>query len=255
MEQSFHAVPALTLVTQVKEQIQHAITSGELLPNQRLVEGEIAQKLGVSRGPVREAARLLEQSGLLISLPRRGFFVRQFEAREIKDLYELREWIEAAAVEAAVARATPAQHEVLRVTHKNLMARARSGQQSELIEAIIEFHRSICMLSGNMRLLRLFDEIAIEVRQILSVLGVKVDKTGYPVEAQESLLEAIVGKDRKRAMSEIRGLVAQAGKEVMDNYHRRQASGSKGDGMRSPGGKSRVGNGLSREGDGKGRKE
>lgn len=87
MEQSFHAVPTLTLVTQVKEQIQHAITTGELLPNQRLVEGEIAQKLGVSRGPVREAARLLEQSGLLISLPRRGFFVRQFEEREIKDLY------------------------------------------------------------------------------------------------------------------------------------------------------------------------
>lgn len=227
MEQSFHAVPTLTLVTQVKEQIQHAITTGELLPNQRLVEGEIAQKLGVSRGPVREAARLLEQSGLLISLPRRGFFVRQFEAREIKDLYELREWVEAAAVEAAMKRATPEQHEMLRVTHKNLMTRARSGQQSELIEAIIEFHRSICTLSGNMRLLRLFDEIAIEVRQILSVLGVKVDETGYPVEAQESLLEAIENKDRKRAVTEIRSLVAQAGKEVMDNYRRRQAAGSK----------------------------
>lgn len=227
MEQSFHAVPTLTLVTQVKEQIQHAITTGELLPNQRLVEGEIAQKLGVSRGPVREAARLLEQSGLLISLPRRGFFVRQFEEREIRDLYELREWIEAAAVEAAVKRATPEQHEMLRVTHKNLMARARSGQQSELIEAIIEFHRSICTLSGNMRLLRLFDEIAIEVRQILSVLGVKLDETGYPAEAQESLLDAIVNKDKKRAAAEIRKLVAQAGKEVMENYRRRQAAASK----------------------------
>ncbi len=149
MEQGFHAVPTLTLVTQVKEQIQRAITNGELLPNQRLVEGEIAQKLGVSRGPVREAARLLEQSGLLISLPRRGFFVRQFEAREIEDLYELREWIEAAAVESAVKRATPQQHQSLRATHKNLIARAQSGQQSELIEAIIEFHRSICELSGN----------------------------------------------------------------------------------------------------------
>jgi len=78
LEQSFHAVSALTLVEQIKEQIQQAITNGKLLPNQRLSESEIASKLGVSRGPVREAARLLEQSGLLISLPRRGFFVRQF---------------------------------------------------------------------------------------------------------------------------------------------------------------------------------
>jgi DNA-binding GntR family transcriptional regulator len=224
LEQTFHAVPTLTLVTQVKEQIQRAITNGELLPNERLVEGEIAQKLGVSRGPVREAARLLEQSGLLISLPRRGFFVRHFEAREIEDLYELREWIEAAAVEAAVKRATDEQRELLRTTHKNLMARAQSGQQSELIEAIIEFHRSICALSGNVRLLRLFDEITVEVRQILSVLGVNLDETGYPVEAQQSLLEAIEQRDGKRAIKEIRNLVSQAGKEVMNNYSRRQAT-------------------------------
>lgn len=224
MEQGFHTVPAMTLVTQVKEQIQRAITNGELLPNERLVEGEIAQKLGVSRGPVREAARLLEQSGLLISLPRRGFFVRKFEAREIEDLYELRGWIEAAAVEAAVKRATPEQHKLLRSKHKNLIARAQSGQQSELIEAIIEFHRSICALSGNARLMRLFDEMTVEVRQILSVLGVNLDDTGYPVEAQESLLDAIEARDGRRAGKEIRSLVAQAGKEVMDNYRRRQSA-------------------------------
>lgn len=227
MEQTFHAVPTLTLVTQVKEQIQRAITNGELLPNERLVEGEIAQKLGVSRGPVREAARLLEQSGLLISLPRRGFFVRHFEAREIEDLYELREWIEAAAVEAAVKRASDEQRELLRTTYENMMARAQSGQQSELIEAIIEFHRSICALSGNVRLLRLFDEITVEVRQILSVLGVNVDETGSPVEAQQSLLEAIEQRDGKRAIREIRSLVSQAGKEVMNNYRRRQAASGK----------------------------
>lgn len=225
MEQSFHAVPALTLVAQVKEQIQRAITNGELLPNQRLVEGEIANKLGVSRGPVREAARLLEQSGLLVSLPRRGFFVRQFEAKQIEDLYELREWLEAASVEAATRRAGAADYEMLRANHRTLIAKAEAGQQSELIEAIVEFHRSICALSGNGRVLRLFDEIAIEIRQILSVLGVSLDETGYPAEARVSLLEAMEHRDSERAVREVRNLVALAKAEVMGNYRKRQAKG------------------------------
>src|SRR5262249_28792386 len=81
--EGFEPLPSLSLVTQVKDRIMRAITNGDLLPGQRIVEGAVAQRLGTSRGPVREAARLLEQRGLLVSLPRRGFFVRQFEAKEI----------------------------------------------------------------------------------------------------------------------------------------------------------------------------
>lgn len=221
MQEIFQTVPTLSLVTQVRDQILRAITSGELLPGQRLVEGEIAQKLGVSRGPVREAARLLEQGGLIVSLPRRGFFVREFEAREIEDLYELREWIEVAAVRAAVGRLDDADLRALRDKHDRLVEVARAGSLSDLIEAIVDFHRTICGLAGNARLMRLFDEIAIEVRQILSVLGVALDGRDRPIEVQTSLLDALEARDTERATREMRRYVVEAKSEVMDHYHRR----------------------------------
>ena len=99
-------VSTSSLVEQVRDQMQDAITNGTFQPGDRIVESDVAATLGVSRGPVREAARLLEQKGLVVSIPRRGFFVREFSRTQIEDLYELREWIQVAAVRCAVDRAT-----------------------------------------------------------------------------------------------------------------------------------------------------
>jgi DNA-binding GntR family transcriptional regulator len=222
--ESLETLATVSLVAQVRDSILRAIANGELLPGQRIVEGEVAQRLGVSRGPVREAARLLEQRGLFVSVPRRGFFVRQFEEKEIEDLYELREWIEVAAVRAAAVRASAAEIRSLRLQHSEIVTAARSKAQSELIEAIIDFHRTICALAGNARLMRLFDEIAIEVNQILSVLGVALDERGMPVEVQASLLEALETRNASLAEREMRRYVIQAKTEVLDHYKRRQAT-------------------------------
>jgi DNA-binding GntR family transcriptional regulator len=221
--ESLEALPTVSLVAQVRDRILRAIGNGELLPGQRIVEGEVAQRLGVSRGPVREAARLLEQRGLFVSVPRRGFFVRQFKEKEIEDLYELREWIEVAAVQAATVRASAAEIRSLRLQHSEMMTAARRKAQPELIEAIIDFHRTICSLADNARLMRLFDEIAVEVNQILSVLGVALDERGMPVEVQASLLEALETRDASLAEREMRRYVIQAKAEVLDHYRRRQA--------------------------------
>lgn len=224
MLEGFGTLSTFSLVTQVRDQMLRALTNGGLLPGQRISEGEIAQQFGVSRGPVREAARLLEQRGLLVSLPRRGFFVREFEAREIEDLYELREWIEVAAVRAAVKRAKAADLKALNGRHRQVVAAARGKRQPELVDAIVDFHRSICALAGNQRLMRLFDEIAIEVSQILSVLGVALDERGMPLEVQASLLDALRRRDAGHAEREMRRFVRQARTEVLEHYWRRRTS-------------------------------
>jgi len=221
MQDTFKALATVSLVTQARDCILRAITIGEFLPGQRLVEGEIAGRLGISRGPVREAARLLEQRGLLVSLPRRGFFVRAFEEKEIEDLYELRECIEVAAVRAAVSRASKAGLRSLGERHRKIISLTQRGREPELIEAIVAFHRSICVLSGNGRLIRLFDEIAIEVSQILSVLGVAVGDPGRPIEVQGSLLEALEARDSRRAAREMAHFIRHAKAEVMEHYRRR----------------------------------
>ena len=90
--------PKLSLSTSVREQLIHLVVIGTLKPGDRINEVQIATSLGVSRGPVREAARELEGQGLLVSRPNQGFFVATFSGRDIIDLYEMRDWIESAIV-------------------------------------------------------------------------------------------------------------------------------------------------------------
>jgi DNA-binding GntR family transcriptional regulator len=90
--------PKLSLSSSVREQLIGLIVIGTLKPGDRINEVQIATSLGVSRGPVREAARELEGQGLLVSRPNQGFYVATFSGRDIIDLYEIRDWIEAAIV-------------------------------------------------------------------------------------------------------------------------------------------------------------
>lgn len=92
----------VSLSDSVREELISLIVAGVLKPGQRLNEVHLAERLGVSRGPVREAARELEGQGLIVSRPRLGSFVADFTATEIVDLYEIKVWIERALVEDVI---------------------------------------------------------------------------------------------------------------------------------------------------------
>lgn len=91
----------------IGEELVRLIASGTLEPGQRLNEVHLAESFGVSRGPVREAARELEGQGLLVSRARQGFYVADFSPREIVDLYEVKRWIDAALIEDFLQYSTP----------------------------------------------------------------------------------------------------------------------------------------------------
>lgn len=82
----------------IGEELVSLIANGVLKPGQRLNEVHLAESFGVSRGPLREAARELEGQGLVISRPRQGFYVADFTARQIVDLYEVKGWIDQAII-------------------------------------------------------------------------------------------------------------------------------------------------------------
>lgn len=91
----------------IGEELVRLIANGTLEPGQRLNEVHLAESFGVSRGPVREAARELEGQGLIVSRARQGFFVADFSAREIIDLYEVKRWIDGALIEDFLTYSTP----------------------------------------------------------------------------------------------------------------------------------------------------
>lgn len=84
------AKPAQGLAHGISEQLQQLIYSGDIAPGERLNEAALAQRMGTSRGPIREAIRVLTGIGLVVAVPNRGVFVRQISVREMLEIYELR---------------------------------------------------------------------------------------------------------------------------------------------------------------------
>jgi DNA-binding GntR family transcriptional regulator len=111
---SVEALRITSLSEAVRERLMRAIARGDLKPGARLNEAQMAQTLGVSRGPVREAARELEGQGFLVSRPNQGFYVVDFDAQAIRDVYEAKDWLETAFV-ADLARSLtiPERREIL----------------------------------------------------------------------------------------------------------------------------------------------
>jgi DNA-binding GntR family transcriptional regulator len=179
------------LVGQVARILTHAIIEGQLLPGTKVVEAAVARELGISRAPVREAARLLERQGLLVANPRRGFFVRKLEPTDIDEIYDLRICIECHAGVLAAKNLTPKNRDALRRQIDVLYETAELDDPARQVEEDYRFHRLICEIAGSKRLLRLFDDLASELRMVIGLIGRLYDDPHRIAQTHEAVLEAI----------------------------------------------------------------
>ncbi|SMF77155.1 transcriptional regulator, GntR family [Tistlia consotensis] len=222
----FETLHAADLVSQVGERLVQAIVEGRLAPGQRLVEAELARQMGISRAPLREAARRLEQRGLLVAHPRRGFFVRELSLDEVDDLYGVRIMVESYAGRLAARHAGRKGLDELARRIAELRRLARAGKEAALVEADLEFHRSICVLSGNRRLLRLFDDMAIDVRMVIAMIDHLYDDPMVIAETHTPLLEALEGGDQAVIADAFEYHIGVAWREVRRFLAERPPSGS-----------------------------
>ncbi len=144
--------------------LKQMIISNELGPGQRLLDRELADKLGVSRTPVREALRRLEQDGLIISRTGRRWFVANLDTKRAADLYDLREVLEVHAVHLSAEHATPEDFAELSGVLQTLEKyREDSEKRSEEIRFGLHVHEIIARASGNAvlheTLIRLLDRM------------------------------------------------------------------------------------------------
>lgn len=139
-----------SLTSLVQREIERRIVSGELAPGAKLNEADLAGELRVSRGPVREAFRALEQAGLVRTEKNRGVFVRQVSLAEANEIYEVRAALEAQIGRLAAARAKPAQIERLRTVVKRMRS---AGRDPDAYFALnIEFHEALAEAAANQAL-------------------------------------------------------------------------------------------------------
>ncbi|MEZ5724595.1 MAG: GntR family transcriptional regulator [Paracoccaceae bacterium] len=136
----------------VYERLCEDIRAGVLAPGSRLREAEIAERLSVSRTPVREAIRRLEAEGLVDHLPRSGATVRRLDYSETMELYEMRTVLEGTAARLAARAASPVELEELQAINAEM--RAADGQPERLVRLNRQFHRRLLEASRNRFLLR-----------------------------------------------------------------------------------------------------
>lgn len=181
----------------VADQVRDEILDGRLPAGSRLVETELAERFGVSRGPVRDALAELSRSGLAVDLPRRGTFVPSLTERDLAEVYLIRRAIEEAAVRLAIEHGTDQEVAQMYAALEATERAYASGDLTAAWEADMAFHRSYCRMSGNGRLLALFDELASQTVLLMRTsLATRASLAWVPpVELHRCIADAIRARD------------------------------------------------------------
>jgi DNA-binding GntR family transcriptional regulator len=140
----------------VQAEIERMIIDGELKPNERVNENALSQRLGVSRGPIREACSALAAMGLIEIIPNRGFFIRALSNDEAQDLSEARASVFGCMAMMAAERVTDEEIALLKGLVTQMEKLASGGDVHIYYPVNLEFHQQIAALSGNKRLAAIY---------------------------------------------------------------------------------------------------
>lgn len=139
--------------------LRQAILRGELKPGERLMEVQLANKLGVSRTPIREAIRKLELEGLVLMIPRRGAEVARISEKNLRDVLEVRRGLEDLTMELACQRISESQIVELKKANVNFENSLTSNDVTMIAEADERFHEIIYKATGNDKLVQVINNI------------------------------------------------------------------------------------------------
>ncbi|WP_136617933.1 MULTISPECIES: GntR family transcriptional regulator [Mesorhizobium] len=152
MPKTVKAADPVSLATGVREQLEQIILSGEYAPGERLNELALTERLGVSRGIIREATRSLENARLVEIIPNRGVVVRTVDVPDALELFDVRAGLASAAGRLAAARATTEQLRSLAKLHEEMNDLVRGNDSVSYATANHAFHDAVMLASGNSRL-------------------------------------------------------------------------------------------------------
>ncbi|BBK44082.1 methycitrate-responsive transcriptional regulator of methylisocitrate utilization PrpR [Allostella vacuolata] len=148
-----------SLASIVLREMERMILSGELKAGERISEQNLALRLGVSRGPVREAASALERSGLLTSVANRGVFVRHVSTEELLELYDMRALLTGFACARLAERATAEQKAALRAMVEGLEAAHAAGDGAAYYQGNLDFHEALMTFAGHDKAARIYETL------------------------------------------------------------------------------------------------
>ena len=188
-----------SLTSVVQQELERRIVQGELAPGDKLIEATLAESLGVSRGPVREAFRMLEEAGLVRQEKNRGVFVRHIPLDEAMEIFDLRAMMDEAVGRQLAVSITPEQLRQLRARVEAMERAVKAGDADGYHLLNLEFHDALVACTGNRKLIalyrRLINELSLFRRLNLA------DSALLPLSASEhrAIVKAIAAGDADAA--------------------------------------------------------
>ena len=179
--------------------LRQAILTGELKPGERLMEIHLANKLGVSRTPIREAIRKLELEGLVTMIPRRGAEVAQITEKSMNDVLEVRRATDVLCVELACERISEEELWALKAACDNFEQMVKTQDVKKIARADVELHDIILRATGNSRLIQLVNNLSEQMYRYRYEYIKDFSQHERLVEEHRIIYESLVNKDKATA--------------------------------------------------------
>ena len=190
---------------QAYHHLSHAIRMGHMKPGERLVADDVANAIGMSRMPVREALRRLASEGLLVMPPNRGAIVRELSEAEVVEVFEMRAVLEGLAAAMAARRCTPGDIADL----QDLLASMQrcEGDLSQWITVHRQFHERLCGISAAPRLMQQISSLHSVVEPLMRIWLENDPASGAVQQVHQRLLATLQSGDADRMEQEMRAHV------------------------------------------------
>ena len=180
--------------------LRQAILKGELEPGERLMEMQLAEQLGVSRTPIREAIRKLELEGLVLMIPRRGAIVAKITEKDLKDVLEVRASLERLSTKLACERMEEETIEELREAQEAFKAALRGDDITLQAQKDVEFHDVIYKSTNNLRLIQMLNNLREQMYRYRLEYLKDTQSHDRLVEEHQRIVDAIIDKNKEEAV-------------------------------------------------------
>jgi DNA-binding GntR family transcriptional regulator len=211
-------IKKLSLATEVYLHLKQDILNGTLAAGTRLLEMEIAEQMGISRAPVREALRMLEADRLVDFQVNQGAYVRKLDKDEIWEIFTARSLIEGYVASLAAKRASPEDITRLKQALENVLGAAESGDFEATVAKDFEFHRLLWEISGHRLFIEILDHLEGQIRMFMAVQAPLFAHLIDSVKDHTEIVNAIANGDSETASKTIQQHIQDAGTLMLDYW-------------------------------------
>lgn len=200
--------------------IKQAIILYKVKPGEPLVEKQIADKLGVSRTPVREALKKLKSEGLVKIIYRKGAFVAEISSRDIEEIFLLREVLECTAIKIAISRIKEEDLIEIESTFNSINNDIKKKYYKNVLYADIKFHNFIVDSSGNRRLCQFIEILNDQIYRLRYLSATVPGRLSKSLQEHKGILEALKKRDKDLAEQRLRQHIRNIKNNILNMLQR-----------------------------------